>query len=191
MAPSRRDSLPFAARTEEFRREKDEAFRFESWSPLPPDDRADFTGLEYFEPDERWRVKATITRLRDGGEFEMATSTGEPRLQLRYAKLEFESPVGKAALFAYKDAGHAHRQGHDRDRSLFVPFRDATSGKETYGAGRYLDLEEPEGDEVMVDFNLAYNPYCAYSEAFSCPLPPAENWLKVAVTAGEKNFGAH
>lgn len=191
MPSSRRDSRPYSTQAEEFRREKDEAFLYESWSPIPLEVRASFQGLSYFDADERWRVTARITRLEDGAVFEMATSTGEPRKQVRYAKLEFETPAGKAALFAYKDAGNAHKGGHHRDRSLFMPFRDATSGKETYGAGRYIDLEEPEGDEIVVDFNLAYNPYCAYSEAYSCPLPPTENWLKVAVTAGEKSFGAH
>ena len=115
----------------------------------------------------------------------MGTSTGETRRQVRAAKLEFDTPSGPAVLFGYKDAGRA------RCDTIFGPFRDATSGKETYGAGRYLDLEEPHRDEAVVDFNLAYNPYCAYSEAYSCPLPPAENWLKVEVTAGEKRPPSH
>jgi uncharacterized protein len=170
---------------ERHRLEKDEAFKYEDWSPVDPHQRANFPGLSYFPPDERWRLKAKITRLKDGGVFEMPTSTGENRKQLRYARLDFETPEGKASLFAYKDA-HGHR-----DRTLFMPFRDATSGKETYGAGRYLDLEEPDGDEVVLDFNLAYNPYCAYSEAYSCPLPPPENWLSIPVRVGEKNFGSH
>ena len=164
------------------RRSKDAAFGSDPESPIPWGDRAKFTGLSYFPADVRWAIKATLARLPDREVFAMATSTGEPRQQVRYARIALSTPGGPATLFAYKDARGAH--GH----TLFVPFRDATSGKDTYGAGRYLDIDEPDGDEVVVDFNLAYNPYCAYSEAYSCPLPPAENWLKVAVTAGEKTF---
>jgi len=72
--------------------------------------------------------------------------------------------------------------------TLFIPFKDATSGKETYGAARYLEIEETEVGIFLVDFNKAYNPYCAYSEAYSCPFPPRENWLEVAIKAGEKKF---
>jgi len=182
---------PYLRQAEERRREKDEAFKYADWSPIDPRQRGEFPGLVYFPPDERWRVQAKIRRLKDGGIFEMATSTGEPRKQLRYAKLEFQTPNGPGVLFAYKDASHSHGGGHREDRTLFVPLRDATSGKETYGAARYLDLEEPEGDELVLDFNLAYSPYCAYSEAYSCPLPPSENWLPIRVEAGEKTFGEH
>lgn len=166
------------------RRSKDEAFRSEPWSPIPPGERRRFEGLSYFPPDIAWVVTAKVTPLAKEPPFEMATSTGEPRLQVRAARLDLQTPAGPATLFAYKDAGG--RRGDTR----FVPFRDATSGKETYGAGRYLDLEEV-GSQLEVDFNLAYNPYCAYSEAYSCPLPPAENWLKIAVSAGEKSAPSH
>lgn len=181
----------FIKKLEHDREEKDEAFKYADWSPVDPAQRTNFPGLSYFPPDERWRVEAKLTRLQGAGVFEMSTSTGEPRKQLRYAKLEFKTPSGPGVLFAYKDAGHTHGKGHREDRTLFVPFRDATSAKETYGAARYLDLEEPEGDEMVLDFNLAYNPYCAYSEAYSCPLPPPENWLGIRVEAGEKNFTGH
>ena len=73
---------------------------------------------------------------------------------------------------------------------FFLPFRDATSGSETYGAGRYLDIDPDEDGTVTIDFNMAYNPFCVYSEAYSCPLPPTENWLDVPITAGEKDFAA-
>lgn len=181
----------YSKRIEGLRLEKDEAFRYADWSPIDVHQRSEFKGLAYFPPDEAWRVTARVTRLADAVVFEMATSTGEPRRQVRYARLDVATPAGNASLFAYKDASHTHRGGHQEDRTLFVPFRDATSAKETYGAARYLDLEEPDGDEVVLDFNLAYNPYCAYSEAYSCPLPPPENWLSISVAAGEKTFAAH
>jgi uncharacterized protein (DUF1684 family) len=172
----------FANQVELHRRSKDEALRSEPWSPIPPADRRGFAGLAYYPADARWAVKVHIARLPRGEVLAMATSTGETRTQVRYARLTMATPNGPVTLFAYKDARVTHTD------TLFVPFRDATSGNETYGAGRYLDLEEPPGDEMVVDFNQAYNPYCAYSDAYSCPLPPAENWLKVAVTAGEKVY---
>lgn len=178
-----------------YRKQKDEAFKYDEGSPLPPERRVSFPGLSYFPPSTAWRVVATHTRLEDPQTFEMATSTGEPRMQRRAARLDFMTPEGGGTLFAYTDAsdrhvhdpdgGHGHGHGHP---TYFVPFRDLTSGKESYGAGRYLDLEVPEGGEVVVDFNLAYNPYCVYSEAYSCPLPPTENWLEIPVRAGEKQF---
>ncbi len=118
----------------------------------------------------------------------MASSTGAPRRQRRAARLEFATPAGKGQLFAYEDASEGHQHG---PATLFVPFRDKTCGTETYGAGRYLDLEDPAGAEVLIDFNLAYNPYCAYSESYSCPLPPPENWLEIPVTAGERKYEPH
>jgi uncharacterized protein (DUF1684 family) len=171
---------------QEARHAKDEAFRYDGGSPLPPEERASFAGLSYFPPDPAWRVRATVTRLPGGDAFEMATSTGEPRLQRRAARLEFTTPEGPARLLAYVEPG-----GHDLHHgppTYFVPFRDQTSGTQTYGAGRYLDLEVPAGDEAVVDFNLAYNPYCAYSQAYSCPLPPPENWLEIPVRAGEMQY---
>ena len=185
MAGARTDGAAYAYDLEIYRRAKDEALRSEPWSPIPPDGRRAFEGLVYFDPDPAWAVTATVARIAEPEAFEMAASTGPPRRQLRCARLDFATPQGPARLFAYKDAARAH------GRSLFVPFRDATSGKETYGAGRYLDLEETEGSEISVDFNLAYNPYCAYSEAYSCPLPPAENWLTIPVRAGEKSYPMH
>jgi uncharacterized protein (DUF1684 family) len=116
----------------------------------------------------------------------MATSTGEVRPQVRYAELRFR--LGGRGLrlsgFADPHQHHAHE--------LFVPFRGATSGRETYGAGRYLEVElEHHADgahTTTIDFNLAYNPYCAYSPDYSCPIPPAENRLPVAITAGERAY---
>jgi uncharacterized protein (DUF1684 family) len=114
----------------------------------------------------------------------MATNTGDRRLYRRWGRFNFQVDGEGAALTIYSDP-----PGHD----FFMPFRDATSGKETYGAGRYMDNHrpglQPVGDTaVEIDFNFAYNPYCAYNENFSCPLPPAENWLKVPIRAGEKKF---
>jgi uncharacterized protein (DUF1684 family) len=108
----------------------------------------------------------------------METTKGREQVYNRYGVVHFQVDGQAAQVTLYASEG---------SHELFVPFRDATSGKETYGAGRYLDLHK-RGDEIVIDFNYAYNPYCAYNPDWSCPLPPAENWLKVPIRAGEKSF---
>ena len=169
-----------------FRREKDHFFGQDLESPVPASLRPQFTGLAYFPADPKHRVRATLVRDPNPQRVVMATSKGVPRDMIRVGFFEFDLDGTKLRLAAFKSVpppGH-----HHEDRSLFVPFRDATSGKETYGAARYLDIEERPADEYMLDFNLAYNPYCAYSDDYVCPFPPRENWLAVPIRAGEKNF---
>jgi uncharacterized protein (DUF1684 family) len=107
--------------------------------------------------------------------FEMETSTGEMRRDVPVARLQFSLEGNAAELIAF-----------DQGSDWFIPFRDGTSGKETYGAGRYLEVSPVE--PIVLDFNYAYNPYCAYSDAWSCPLPPRPNWLAVPIRAGERTF---
>ena len=111
--------------------------------------------------------------------FEIQTSDARHRPAQRLGRLRFVIDGRELALIAY-------RVGSSGSDPLFVPFRDATSGRETYGAGRYLDIRVEADGSYVVDFNFAYNPYCAYSDAYSCPLPPAENWLSVRIEAGER-----
>jgi uncharacterized protein (DUF1684 family) len=118
---------------------------------------------------------------------QMATSTGEIRPQVRAAELHFRIGDRDLRLAGFADSHEHHLH------ELFVPFRDATSGRETYGAGRYLEVEVRPANgtyRATLDFNLAYNPYCAYSPDYSCPIPPAENTLPVAITAGERAYPA-
>lgn len=173
-----------------FRQEKDRFFATTQQSPIPREERGDhFGGLSYYPPDPAYRVAAEVTPFEHPDVIEMATSTGDIRPQLRYAELRFH--IGDQELrlvgFTDPDVSHTHE--------LFVPFRDATSGHETYGAGRYLEIElEHHADDshtATIDFNLAYNPYCAYSPYYNCPLPPAENALPVAIPAGERNYSEH
>ena len=171
------------------RREKDYYFQTDPDSPIPSSIRAAFRGLEYFPPDVTYRLHLRLTKLPNPEPVTLATSKGIPRPMIRYGYFEFEIGGTKQRLHAYKAApqpGH-----HHEDTSLFVPFRDATSGKESYGAARYLDIAEVPSGEHVVDFNLAYNPYCAYSEDYVCPFPPRENWLSVPIRAGEKTFPLH
>jgi len=183
---ARQSDADYIKTIESMRREKDLFFKEDSDSPIPHKLRHTFTALAYFSVDAKYRVRAPLVRDPNPQKVVLATSTGVPREMIRVGFFEFEIDGTKQRLAAYKavsQPGHRHE-----DRSLFVPFRDATSGKETYGASRYLDIEEQSSDEYLLEFNLAYNPYCAYSDDYVCPFPPRENWLSVPIRAGEKNF---
>ena len=156
------------------RAQKDELFRGRH-SPLLPAARAGFRGLHYYDPDPNWSLELELEPA-DGSPVTIETSDGAQRTYRRAGIVSFEA-AGRPVRLTLYDTGH---------RGFFLPFRDATSGRETYGAGRYLDLDEADGGLVSVDFNLAYFPLCAYNDAYSCPLPPVENWLEVPVRAGER-----
>lgn len=167
----------YAKALAEMRDEKDHSFQHDAYSPIPWEQREAFAGLTYYPPAPALRF--TIALNRDESEpIEFQTSTGDMQRYDRIGTLTFEVDGTEAALALYEG----------EPGEYFLPFRDATSGKETYGAGRYLEPVEVERGTFLVDFNLAYNPYCAYSEDFSCPLPPIENWLKVPIRAGEKTY---
>jgi hypothetical protein len=166
---------------EQFRADKDEFYRQDHRSPLTPAQQRGFQGLSYFPENKALIIKARIDRKAEPGIVHVETTKGEQQEYRRYGLVRFEVDGQPAQLTLY---------GSDRSHSLFMPFRDATSGKETYGAGRYLDLRT-HGEQVVVDFNYAYNPNCAYNPDWSCPLPPAENWLKVPIRAGEMTFPDH
>lgn len=161
-----------------FRKEKDAYFSSPE-SPLTDDQRPNFSGLKYFPENTALRLTLEIDPNVSKDFVMMQTSTGSQRRYVRAGKIHFTVDGQPAELTLYKD-----------DHGFFLPFRDSTGKSETYEAGRYLEPEENEAGKVIVDFNLAYNPYCAYNEHFSCPLPPIENWLKVPIQAGEKRFHA-
>jgi uncharacterized protein (DUF1684 family) len=170
----------------EFRAEKDAFFREHAQSPLTLEQRATFDGLEYY-PDNADLVIRTQLET-EGVDLEeviaMQTTAGGQQTYRRAGIVRFEvdGVPTKVTPFASSDT-----------QDLFLPFRDATSGRETYGAGRYLDVDPPDPrHRVIVDFNYAYNPFCAYNPDWSCPIPPGENWIPVPIRAGEKSFpGAH
>ena len=144
---------------------------------------ADFSGPKYFDLDEEWRLVAHLDREAEGAgdPVTLATSTGLLRQMQQAGDLVFEVGGTEQRLTAYVTQDS---EGYDM---LFVPFRDGTSGMETYGAGRYLEAPYyDDTDEVELDFNLAYNPSCAFSPAYDCPYPPAQNHLLVEVLAGER-----
>jgi uncharacterized protein (DUF1684 family) len=167
---------------EDFRRDKDAFFRDDPRSPLLPEQRAAFEGLSYFPANDALVIRAPLES--DGVDLEeeivMPTTTGGHQSYRRAGVVRFEVDGEPARVTLFSSAG---------SEELFLPFRDATSGHESYGAGRYIEVEWTALDgSVEVDFNYAYNPYCAYNPEWSCPIPPGENWLAVAIRAGERSF---
>ena len=162
---------------QQFRANKDEFFELDPHSPLTSEQKGSFMGLKYFPVDEDLIFELEIKKFEDQKMIQMQTSTGDLRTFVRYGRLHFKVEGVEASLIVYSN-----------EYGFFIPFVDAQAGKETYGAGRYLDPELDEDGKLILDFNLAYNPYCAYNELYSCPIPPAENRLSVAIKAGEKNF---
>lgn len=168
---------------EQFRQSKDEFFKSQQ-SPLPSAARAGFTGLRYFPPDGELRFELLLERDPSRDTISMQTSTGAERIYQRLGWVTFTAHGSSARLALYA------AEGDDQPSEAFVPFMDATSGVESYEGGRYMEAELT-GETVALDFNLAYNPYCAYAGHWSCPIPPSENRLKVAIRAGEKTFKVH
>jgi uncharacterized protein (DUF1684 family) len=160
-------------------------FFAQNWqSPVTPQDRPWFKGLEYYPPDPSYRFELELNEHPEKQGVRMAYTKGNEQDFLRWGEFRFKIGGKEQVLQAYKNT--------PQEETLFIPFKDATSGKETYGAGRYLDLE-PERDRTtdgrwILDFNQAYNPWCAYSEAYTCPFVPVENWLEVPIYAGEKDY---
>ena len=188
------DAGRYALAVDEFRQGKDADFKEAQDSPIPATERPGFSGLRYFPPDPALRLVATVELLAGGEILHMQTSDSQEREYERYALLRFTLDGQEYHLTAYRTPDA------DDDESWFVPFRDAQAGKETYGAGRYLEIAPPhahgaqgatDAQHVTLDFNLAYNPYCAYNPYYSCPLPPAENTLPIAIRAGEMTYAAH
>lgn len=143
----------------------------------------EFGGLDYFEFDSTFQIVATFTKKK-GRSFEMPTSTDRKPWYRRYGYVDFVVDGIACRLEVYQNL--ELKQSKEYRDYLFIPFRDLTSSKSTYGGGRYLDVRIPPGEELLLDFNLSYNPYCAYSYRYSCPIPPAVNTLKVKINAGEK-----
>ena len=181
------DPARYVRELTEFRRQKDEFFAGAPESPIPEEEQGErFGGLKYYPPDLAFRVEADLLPFPSQEVVMLGSTQGDIRRQTRYGELRFRIMGEECRLVAFKDAD-------DPDRTeLFVPFRDATSGGETDGAGRYLEVEEEGGSaapqKVTLDFNLAYSPWCAYNIAYSCTLPPPENTLHVAIMAGELTY---
>ena len=168
------------------RRQKDRYFGEDPRSPIPADERTAFDGLNYFPVAPDYRFEVELDADDDPEPVTVGTSTDGEQEYLAWGTFTVEIDGEPVSLVAYK--------GDPSEERLWVPFRDETSGEETYGAGRYIDLEpdshRTEDGTWILDLNQAYNPTCAYNYAYECPLIPMENWLDVRIEAGEKDFPA-
>lgn len=162
---------------DEWRAEKDRLFKLDEHSPLTEAQKATFDGLTYYDYNPDLDLTVTVTRFDPADTVQVMTTTNEIRNYRRYGEFTFDVAGQTARLTIY-----------ETPHGFFLPFVDAND--ETYPAGRYIDPEPLDATRFHVDFNMAYNPFCAYNEHFSCPLTPPENRLSVAIRAGEKKPGA-
>lgn len=162
------------------RAKKDEFFSSSPNSPIPPALRPVFDGLKYYDIDWRYRFEGPVQRYPSPQRFQMITNAGELRDAIRYGYIRFRLQDQEFRLEVYR------LLDLEEKNLLFVPFVDAAAGKETYDAGRYIDLEMKQNGIYVIDFNIAYNPYCAYGSDYVCPVTPQENHLPIAIPAGEK-----
>ncbi|QDX40594.1 DUF1684 domain-containing protein [Salarchaeum sp. JOR-1] len=172
--------MDYAERLQRERAEKDEYFAEHPRSPIPTGDRDGFDGLDYYDPDPEYRFELELHEFDDHDTIQVDTTQDGEQTYYRWGEFEFELDGDTHTLTAYRrDPG---------EKQLWVPFTDETNGDTTYPAGRYLDLDEDaERDGVwLLDFNRAYSPFCAYSDAYECPLVPFENHLDTRIEAGER-----
>ena len=158
------------------RNDKDAYLKKDTASPIK--DKKDFKGLKYFEVNPNFKITGKIDKVTSGQTINITMTGGEVEEYEAYGNVKFEIEGVKCVLKIFKTP----------EGNLFLPFKDLTSNKETYGAGRYLDfgVNDVKDNQITIDFNKAYHPYCAYNQTFTCPVPPAENTLNVAVKVGEK-----
>lgn len=172
--------------SEEYRVQMNEDFRDPEESPLEKEYLENFDGLEFFVIDTTYIVEAEFVRTPSESPFEMETSTSRTSTYVKYGELYFSLKGKEFMLNLYQNQNL--RSDPEYFDYLFLPFTDETNGISTYDGGRYLDFSIPEEKSVTIDFNRAYNPYCAYSGRYSCPIPPKENHLETAIPTGVKKF---
>jgi len=172
-----------------FQEEQNNFFKDASTSPLKSKDLKAFNGLDFFPIDSTFVVNAKLERTPNTPYFEMKTTTNRVAKERVFGILSFTINGQLLKLNVYQSEPEIDSDA-DSDY-LFLPFLDATNGVTSYGGGRYIDLTIPTTDELIIDFNKAYNPYCAYNEKYSCPIVPRENYLALEIRAGVKRFKAH
>ena len=166
-----------------FQREINDFFKDASVSPLKKRDLKNFRGLDFFAYDSIYLVAAKLTKTPKEKPFMMLTTTDMMVEYIKYGTISFELLSNQYSLDIYKNL----EDPNERD-NLFLPFLDDTNGNESYGGGRYINLDIPQVDNLIIDFNSAFNPYCVYDEKYSCPIVPAENYLPLEIKAGVMNF---
>ncbi len=174
------------AKVQSFQDELNKEYANAKTSPLLPADLAHFKSLDFFPTNEKYFVVAKFTRTPKEKAFKMPTSTDRTPIYVKYGEVDFTIDGKPYKLNVYRDIVLSRKKEY-KDY-LFLPFSDITSGAESYIGGRYIDLKLPKGDTIEIDFNTAYNPYCAYSPEYSCPKVPLENDLNVEIKAGVKKF---
>lgn len=170
----------------DFQADLNAIFKDPESSPLPDSYRKNFVGLDFFEPDSSYRVMARLVRTPNALPFIMPTTTERTTEEKVFGIVHFKLAGTAYKLEVYQNQERMTMEGYEN--YLFLPFTDLTNGEETYSGGRYLDLSIPEGDSLIIDFNKAYNPYCAYNKKYSCPIVPGVNHLATRVRAGVKAF---
>ena len=166
-----------------FQREINDFFKDASVSPLKKRDLKNFRGLDFFAYDSIYLVTAKLTKTPKEKPFMMLTTTDMMVEYIKYGTVSFELLNNQYSLDIYKNL----EDPNERD-NLFLPFLDDTNGNESYGGGRYINLDIPQVDNLIIDFNSAFNPYCVYDEKYSCPIVPRENYLPLEIKAGVMNF---
>ena len=172
-----------------FQKKINKEFSSKEKSPLTEEDLKDFSSLDFFEIDTNYIVIAKLKFHKDSKPFKMKTNTDRLPIYKIYASATFSLNGKQYVLNIFQN--DKLLQTADFEDYLFLPFTDLTNGKSTYGGGRYLDLKIPKGDTMIIDFNQAYNPSCAYNAKYSCPIPPKDNHLNIEINAGVKKYKDH
>jgi uncharacterized protein (DUF1684 family) len=179
----------YEASIREFQEELDASYKDRDESPLENRDRRRFQGLEYFPIDQKYSVTAQVIYTPDSEPFNMPTTIPRENIHWKYADLVFELDGQEYTLEVYQSQNLLNDEEYAD--YLFLPFLDLTNGEGSYGGGRYLDLRIPDGNTIEIDFNKAYNPYCAYNSRYSCPLVPRVNRLMTRIEAGVMDWEKH
>ncbi|EKT4543693.1 hypothetical protein OC66_04010 [Flavobacterium psychrophilum] len=175
-----------AETSQEFQNNLNKEYADKKQSPLSDDDFQVFKSLDFYPINEKFIVQAKFVRTKNEKIFVMKTSTTRLPRYKKYGELSFVIDEKKFKLNVYQNIDLSKREGY-KDY-LFLPFSDLTCGKESYLGGRYIDMRFPKSETVIINFNKAYNPYCAYNHKYSCPIVPLENDLKIEILAGVKKF---
>ena len=174
---------------ESHRKKQEQEMLDKAKSPLLPEDREKFQGLNYYPIDLKYRVPAKFVRTENMLFFKMKTTTARLPDYVKYGEVLFNIDGREFKLEVYQSPDVTKLEGYAD--YLFIPFTDLTNGYETYDVGRYLEFRIPQSEDVIIDFNKCYNPYCSYNPKYSCPIPPEPNQLPIAIPAGEKKFKEH
>lgn len=179
----------YIASIKDYQYEMNVEFANQEKSPLTKEGLKDFTKLDFFAIDSTYKVVAKFELEKNPRLFEMATTTDRKPIYKTYGTATFNLGGKALKLHIYQNQDLIKKP--DYINHLFIPFTDQTNGNESYGGGRYMDVEIPIGETIVIDFNKSYNPYCAYNDKYSCPIPPRENDLAIAIKAGVKMYEKH